>query len=151
MPVEPLVDGPVDGGCYSTDDLCAGAGISYRQADYWCRTGVLMPVRRARGSGTQRRFDLDAVVAAAVIRALCYAGTHNSPMPVGVQRALRSDPTLLALVPGTRTERPTVRPVDGDTILAELRDSTVRILVVCDVEAIRAEVTERLDPASVAA
>lgn len=32
-------------------------GISYRQLDYWVRTGLIDPARHARGSGTRRGFD----------------------------------------------------------------------------------------------
>ena len=34
---------------------CAAAGVTYRQLDYWARTGLVEPsVRGATGSGTQR-------------------------------------------------------------------------------------------------
>ncbi len=34
---------------------CKAAGITYRQLDYWARTGLVEPsVRGATGSGTQR-------------------------------------------------------------------------------------------------
>ena len=33
---------------------CAAVGITYRQLDYWARTGLLQPsVRAAKGSGSQ--------------------------------------------------------------------------------------------------
>lgn len=54
----------------STLELCARAGISYRQADYWIRTGRLRPTCDARGSGTQRGFDDETVLAAAVMGCL---------------------------------------------------------------------------------
>lgn len=38
--------------------LCRLVGISYRQLDYWCRTGRLQPSVPARGSGTQRLFSI---------------------------------------------------------------------------------------------
>lgn len=38
-------------------DVCAQAGVSYRQLDYWCRLGIIEPVGGATpGSGSQRRF-----------------------------------------------------------------------------------------------
>lgn len=37
-------------------EVCRRAGITYRQLDYWCRTGVVEPLIDARGSGSQRRF-----------------------------------------------------------------------------------------------
>ena len=34
---------------------CSAAGISYRQLDYWARTGLVEPsIRTASGSGTSR-------------------------------------------------------------------------------------------------
>lgn len=38
--------------------VCGFAGITYRQLDYWCRTGLLRPEQPARGSGSQRGFSL---------------------------------------------------------------------------------------------
>ena len=41
---------------YRGPTACAAAGITYRQLDYWARTGLVAPsVRSATGSGTQRR------------------------------------------------------------------------------------------------
>ena len=37
---------------------CSAAGITYRQLDYWARTGLLQPsIRAARGSGSQRLYS----------------------------------------------------------------------------------------------
>ena len=41
---------------FSTVQVAAFSGASYRQLDYWCRTGALVPTFDARGSGTQRRY-----------------------------------------------------------------------------------------------
>lgn len=38
--------------------VCAVAGITYRQLDWWCRLGKLRPPVAAAGSGSQRLFDL---------------------------------------------------------------------------------------------
>ncbi|MGE5828726.1 MAG: transcriptional regulator, partial [Micromonosporaceae bacterium] len=49
--VSPL---PQDAG-YRGPTACNAAGITYRQLDYWARTGLVEPtVRGAHGSGTQR-------------------------------------------------------------------------------------------------
>ena len=38
---------------------CSAAGISYRQLDYWARTGLVEPtIRTASGSGTSRLYSL---------------------------------------------------------------------------------------------
>ncbi|MEO7745026.1 MAG: MerR family transcriptional regulator, partial [Actinomycetota bacterium] len=47
---------PVDAG-YRGVTACAAAGITYRQLDYWARTGLVEPtVRGASGSGSQRLY-----------------------------------------------------------------------------------------------
>jgi DNA-binding transcriptional MerR regulator len=42
---------------YRGATACTAAGISYRQLDYWARTGLVEPtVRSAAGSGSQRLY-----------------------------------------------------------------------------------------------
>ena len=42
---------------------CAAVGITYRQLDYWARTGLLQPsVRAARGSGSQRLYSFQDIL-----------------------------------------------------------------------------------------
>ncbi|MEO5982678.1 MAG: MerR family transcriptional regulator, partial [Pedococcus sp.] len=42
---------------YRGPTACKAAGITYRQLDYWARTGLVEPsVRSATGSGTQRLY-----------------------------------------------------------------------------------------------
>jgi DNA-binding transcriptional MerR regulator len=49
---------------YNAFSACRVAGITYRQADYWARTGFITPsISGARGSGTQRRYSFADVVA----------------------------------------------------------------------------------------
>ncbi|HEU4948409.1 MAG TPA: MerR family transcriptional regulator [Kribbella sp.] len=54
---------------------CAAAGITYRQLDYWARTGLVSPsVRPATGSGTQRLYGFCDVLMLKVIKRLLDAG-----------------------------------------------------------------------------
>jgi len=54
---------------------CAAAGITYRQLDYWARTGLVVPtVRAATGSGTQRLYGFRDVLMLKVIKRLLDAG-----------------------------------------------------------------------------
>lgn len=47
---------------YSSSQVCTMTGATYRQLDYWVRTGILRPEYAvANGSGTQRRFAPDQV------------------------------------------------------------------------------------------
>jgi DNA-binding transcriptional MerR regulator len=40
----------------SSSEMCALAGCSYRQLDYWARARVVVPAIEARGTGSPRRF-----------------------------------------------------------------------------------------------
>lgn len=55
---------------FSTPEACELTGATYRQADHWSRTGVLVPIVDARGSGTARRYTLREVQALWVLRQL---------------------------------------------------------------------------------
>ena len=55
--------------------VCSLVGITYRQLDYWARTGLLRPsVADARGSGTKRRYSYHDVLELKVIKQLLDAG-----------------------------------------------------------------------------
>lgn len=54
---------------------CRAAGISYRQLDYWARTGLVEPgVRSAGGSGTQRLYGFRDVLVLKVVKRLLDTG-----------------------------------------------------------------------------
>lgn len=54
---------------------CSIVGITYRQLDYWARTGLVTPgLREAKGSGTQRLYSFRDLVHLRVIRNLLDAG-----------------------------------------------------------------------------
>jgi DNA-binding transcriptional MerR regulator len=54
---------------------CAIVGITYRQLDYWARTGLVRPeLRDAQGSGTQRLYSFKNLVHLRVIKNLLDAG-----------------------------------------------------------------------------
>jgi DNA-binding transcriptional MerR regulator len=54
---------------------CHAAGITYRQLDYWARTGLVVPsVRDASGSGTQRLYSFRDIVVLKVVKRLLDAG-----------------------------------------------------------------------------
>ena len=51
--------------------VCSIVGITYRQLDYWARTGLLQPsVAAARGSGTRRVYSYSDVLELKVIKQL---------------------------------------------------------------------------------
>jgi DNA-binding transcriptional MerR regulator len=54
---------------------CAAAGITYRQLDYWARTGLVEPsVRSARGSGSQRLYGFRDILVLKVVKRLLDTG-----------------------------------------------------------------------------
>ena len=57
--------------------VCGIVGITYRQLDYWARTGLLRPsMSDAKGSGSQRVYSYRDVVELKVIKQLLDAGVH---------------------------------------------------------------------------
>jgi DNA-binding transcriptional MerR regulator len=56
---------------FSSIEVCQLTGVSYRQLDYWDRTGRVTASHPARGSGTQRLYneaDVQAVMAVGTLR-----------------------------------------------------------------------------------
>ena len=64
---------------------CAAVGITYRQLDYWARTGLLQPsVRAARGSGSQRLYSFRDILVLKVVKKLLDAGVSLQQVRVAV-------------------------------------------------------------------
>ena len=60
---------------YRVPEVCRIVGISYRQLDYWARTGLVTPsIRDAKGSGTQRLYSFQDLVSLKVIKNLLDTG-----------------------------------------------------------------------------
>ncbi|MGS2615850.1 MerR family transcriptional regulator [Micromonospora sp. LZ34] len=69
---------------------CHAVGISYRQLDYWARTGLVVPsVRDASGSGTQRLYSFRDLVVLKVVKRLLDAGVSLQNIRKAIE-ALRS-------------------------------------------------------------
>ena len=69
-----LADQP-DGTGYRGPTACAAAGITYRQLDYWARTGLVEPsVRAAHGSGSQRLYSFRDILVLKVVKRLLETG-----------------------------------------------------------------------------
>jgi DNA-binding transcriptional MerR regulator len=75
LPAEQRPGGhPVDVG-YRGPTACNAAGITYRQLDYWARTGLVEPtVREATGSGSQRLYSFRDILVLKVVKKLLDAG-----------------------------------------------------------------------------
>ncbi|WP_236683137.1 MerR family transcriptional regulator [Demequina globuliformis] len=60
---------------YRGPTACKAAGITYRQLDYWARTGLVEPtVRGATGSGTQRLYGFRDILVLRVVKRLLDSG-----------------------------------------------------------------------------
>jgi len=56
-------------------NTCKIVGITYRQLDYWTRTGLVEPtLQPAKGSGTQRLYSFNDLLQLKVIKSLTDAG-----------------------------------------------------------------------------
>jgi DNA-binding transcriptional MerR regulator len=65
---------------------CNAAGITYRQLDYWARTGLVVPeVRDATGSGTQRLYSFRDLLLLKVIKRLIDAGISLQQIRIAVE------------------------------------------------------------------
>lgn len=65
---------PLDAG-FRGPTACGAADITYRQLDYWARTGLVEPtVRSATGSGTQRLYSFKDILLLKIIKRLLDAG-----------------------------------------------------------------------------
>ncbi|MFE3073989.1 MerR family transcriptional regulator [Streptomyces sp. NPDC059247] len=71
---------------YRGPTACAAAGITYRQLDYWARTGLVEPsVRPAYGSGTQRLYSFRDVVVLKIVKRFLDTGVALQNIRATVQ------------------------------------------------------------------
>jgi len=60
---------------YRGPNVCKIVGISYRQLDYWARTGLATPsVQPAMGSGSQRLYSFEDLIELKLIKKLLDTG-----------------------------------------------------------------------------
>lgn len=101
--------------------VCALVGISYRQLDYWARTGLLRPsIADARGSGTQRLYSYTDLLELKVIKQLLDAG-------ISLQRARRAVECLRAGL-GAELSSANLVLVGTDSVLARGDGEVVDLL-----------------------
>ena len=64
---------------------CRAAGITYRQLDYWARTGLVEPsVRPATGSGTQRLYNFRDILVLKIVKRLLDTGVSLNQIRTAV-------------------------------------------------------------------
>jgi DNA-binding transcriptional MerR regulator len=89
LPPEERPGGQPEGIGYRGPTACSAAGITYRQLDYWARTGLVEPsVREASGSGTQRLYSFRDILVLKIVKKLLDAGVslQNIRAAIGTLR-----------------------------------------------------------------
>ena len=78
---------------------CSAAGITYRQLDYWARTGLVTPtVRDASGSGSQRLYGFRDILILRIVKRLIDTGVSLANIRAAVDYlAQRSGDDLAGL------------------------------------------------------
>jgi len=72
---DPRLDQPLGEHGYRAPQVCNLVSITYRQLDYWARTGLITPsIQSAQGSGSQRLYDFGDIVQLKVVKNLLDAG-----------------------------------------------------------------------------
>ena len=71
---------------YRGATACVAAGISYRQLDYWARTGLVEPgVRGAAGSGSQRLYSFRDILVLKIVKRLLDTGVSLQNIRTAVE------------------------------------------------------------------
>jgi DNA-binding transcriptional MerR regulator len=84
---------------YRGPTACAAAGITYRQLDYWARTGLVQPsVRPAAGSGSQRLYGFRDILVLKVVKRLLDTGISLQQIRAAVEHLHDQGTTDLAQV-----------------------------------------------------
>ncbi|WP_163572883.1 MerR family transcriptional regulator [Fodinicola feengrottensis] len=75
---------------YRGPTACSAAHITYRQLDYWARTGLVQPsIRSAAGSGSQRLYGFRDILVLKIVKRLLDAGVSLQNIRLAVDQ-LRS-------------------------------------------------------------
>ncbi len=83
-PNGPPADGELIG--YRGPTACSAAGITYRQLDYWARTGLVAPtIRSASGSGSQRLYSFKDILVLKVVKRLLDTGVSLQNIRTAVE------------------------------------------------------------------
>lgn len=70
---------------YRGATACSAAGISYRQLDYWARTGLVEPsIRTATGSGSARLYGFRDILVLKIVKRLLDAGVSLQNIRIAV-------------------------------------------------------------------
>lgn len=79
--------GPDEDLAYRVPIACQVAGITYRQLDYWARTGLVEPsIRAAKGSGSQRLYSFRDILVLKIVKRLLDTGISLQNIRLAVDR-----------------------------------------------------------------
>ena len=71
---------------YRGATACIAAGITYRQLDYWARTGLVVPsVQSATGSGSQRLYGFRDILVLKIVKRLLDTGVSLQNIRTAVE------------------------------------------------------------------
>jgi DNA-binding transcriptional MerR regulator len=99
--------------------VCDIVGISYRQLDYWARTGLVTPsIRRAAGSGSQRLYSFEDLVRLRVVKRLLDAGVNLERIRVALDELVAQGRSLNDVT--LASDGRTVYAIDDDRQLLDL-------------------------------
>jgi len=127
---------------YRGPQVCKIVGITYRQLDYWARTGLVRPsVMDANGSGTQRLYSWRDLVELKVIKQMLDAGISLQSARKAVEslRAFDEDLASVRIV----LQGPNVVLAQNDQqVMDLLRHGQGVLSVVLDIEPLQQTITE---------
>ena len=127
---------------YRGPQVCKIVGITYRQLDYWARTGLVRPsVMDANGSGTQRLYSWRDLVELKVIKQMLDAGISLQSARKAVEslRAFDEDLASVRIV----LQGPNVVLAQSDEqVMDLLRGGQGVLSMVLDVEPLQQTITE---------
>ncbi len=119
---------------------CRLVKITYRQLDYWARTGLVVPsVEDANGSGSQRLYSYSDLLALKFVKRLLDAGLS---LP-SIRRALSQTKSAFNSVPEHLTyvlvSPKSVYQADGEELVDLLRAGRITTAVLVSLNSIRDE------------
>ena len=127
---------------YRGPQVCKIVGITYRQLDYWARTGLVRPsVMDANGSGTQRLYSWRDLVELKVIKQMLDAGISLQSARKAVE-SLRGFDEDLASVRIVLQGPNVVLAQNDQQVMDLLRHGQGVLSMVLDVEPLQQTITE---------
>ncbi len=82
---------------YRGPTACAAAGITYRQLDYWARTGLVVPtIQGAHGSGSHRLYGFRDILILRVVKRLIDTGVSLPNIRIAVEHLSAREARFLA-------------------------------------------------------